>query len=1202
VSDRVCRIIVFVIAMVVACAAPRVFAQGLTGQISGVVTDSSGGLLPGATVVVKNVGTNVTREATTTADGAFVITNLLSGTFDLTVTVSGFRPYEQKGIVLGATERLALRAIALEVGGISEIVSVAAESVKVQTTSGERSATITASQIEDIGLRGRDFMGSLKTLPGVIDTSARDAPGWGSVGNMSINGQTSFNFSYDGVTNKDTGSNSGNYAAPALDSIAEVKVQASNFQAEYGRSSGATITVVTKSGTRDFHGTAAYYKRNEAFNTNTWDRRRACDTAVAAGTPAGQVASCSKAPYRFDNTAWTIGGPVLLPKTGFNRNRDKLFFFFSQDLLPRNDPGTLLLSTMPTAAERAGDFSATVDSQGRRVWIKDPLLAAQGLACSVTTGGPGCFPDNKIPANRISGIGQQMLGLFPLPNATDPSGSRQYNYTYQNVLEKPRNDQVARVDLNVNRNTTFYTRVQFGNEVNSRGANAFLGAGTGNGGNANWPQFETSYEVGSLSMVNTLLHTFNSTMVGEVTVGRNWAEQLVSHVSQDALDRNDRRVVLGGLTQFFPSANPQFLVPQISYGGTNALPNTRGVGVADRYPFNASNIIWNYSANLSKIAGHHNLKTGVFWEKTARPAPRAAVFNGNYNFDGNVNNPFDTNLGFANALLGSINSYTESTAKPYAEGRFNQVELFVQDNWRVKSNFTVDVGARFYWIGPTFVSGQDVSYFDANAWQASKAPLLFQPICPNNAATCAGSVRQARNPLTGEILNNTYIDKLVPNSGDFYNGMVVAKETVYDGKGLLPAPRLGFAWDITGDGKTSVRGGWGVFYDRYQDDIILSLVEQPPLMDTRTTSFTTIPQLQNSQLIQSPRAVTGFSEFKPPVVYNWSIGVQRALPWNLIADVAYVGNAGRNQPLTRAINNVPYGTQLLPQNADPTNNGAPVAINYLRPYRGFGAINLQEWTGYNDYHSIQVAVNRRFNRGFAFGVAYTGMKRQQLVRIDAAVSEAENIARNYQYSNSRPHSLVINYNYEVPNASGKWNNLFTRLALDGWQISGITTIQSQVRGGFTYGFTNAPVSDLSGNGYSGFPNNNDNMRVILTCDPNLPASERTFDRQFRTECIAPPGGPGDPYYLGTSTNDEYDPPGYINHDITFFKNFAIGSRMLQFRAEMYNAFNLTQYEAVDRGAIFDYRTGQQTDTNFGRVTGVRPSTNRVIQLGVRFRF
>jgi hypothetical protein len=1184
VSKRICCV---VLALALAAGfSPAAFAQGLTGQISGVVTDSGGGVMPGASVTIKNVGTNLVRETTTGPDGAFVITNLLAGTFDLTVNMQGFKPYEQKGIVLGATERLALRTISLEVGGLSEVVSVAAESIKVQTTSGERSATITAGQIEDIGLRGRDFMGTLKTLPGVIDTSARDAPGWGSVGNMSINGQTSFNFSYDGVTNKDTGSNSGNYAAPALDSIAEVKVQASNFQAEYGRSSGATITVVTKSGTRDFHGTIAYYKRNEDFNTNSWDRRRQCD--------AGQVASCAKAPYRFDNTAWTIGGPVLLPGTSFNSNRDKLFFFFSQDLLPRNDPGTLQLSTMPTELERAGDFSQTYDSQNRLRFIKDPLLAAQGLACNVNTGGPGCFPGNRIPANRINPIGAQMLGLFPLPNATDPSGSRQYNYTYQNELEKPRNDQVARVDYNITHNTTFYTRVQFGNEVNSRGYNAFLGAGTGNGGNAGWPQFNTSYEVGSVSMVSTLLHTFNSSMVGEVTVGRNWAEQLVSHVTQESLDRNDRRVVLGGLGQFFPSANPQYLVPQISYGGTNALPNTRGVGVADRYPFNASNIIWNYSANISKIAGRHNMKAGAFLEHTARPAPRAAVFNGNFNFDGNASNPFDTNLGFANALLGSINSYTESTAKPYAEGRFNQFEMFVQDNWRVKSRLTLDYGVRFYYIGPTYVSGQDVSYFNDGVWSGSSAPLLFEPVCPNNAATCSGNVRQARNPLTGQILNNTYIGKLVPNSGDFYNGMVVTEQTVYDGKGLLPAPRVGFAWDLFGDGKTSVRGGWGIFYDRYQDDIILSLVEQPPLMDTRTTSFTTIPELQNSQLIQSPRGVTAFAEFEAPTVYNWSIGVQHALPWNLIADVAYVGNAGRNQPVVRQVNDLPYGTQLQPQNADPTNGGQPKAADYLRPYRGYGTIGVRDWIGYNDYHSIQVGVNRRFAQGFAFGVAYTGMKRKAIGTFDPFLSEADNEARNYTFNNSRPHSLVINYNWELPLVSRKWDNVFSRAVLDGWQISGITTIQSQNRMGFTYAFTGAPTNDLSGNGYE--------RRVTLSCDPNLPSSERTFDRQFRTECVHPGGGPGDPYYMGTSTNDEYHPPGYVNHDMTFFKNFAIGRNTLQFRAELYNAFNATQYQDVDRSAVFDYNTGAQTDTNFGRITGVRPNSNRVIQLGVRFRF
>src|SRR3954453_1947318 len=260
VISRLCRI-VFASALLVAFAGTMssVQAQGLTGQISGTVTDSGGGVLPGATVVLKNAGTNGTRETVTGADGAFLFPDLLAGKYDITVTVSGFKTYEQKGINLASTERLALRAISLEVGGVAETVTVQAEAVQVQTTNGARSGLITRENIEDIALKGRDFAGMLKLLPGVIDTRNREAPGWENMNNLSINGRTSFNFSYDGVTNKDTGQNGANYAAPALDSIGEIRVQASNFQAEYGRSSGATITVVTRAGTRDFHGSAAYY-------------------------------------------------------------------------------------------------------------------------------------------------------------------------------------------------------------------------------------------------------------------------------------------------------------------------------------------------------------------------------------------------------------------------------------------------------------------------------------------------------------------------------------------------------------------------------------------------------------------------------------------------------------------------------------------------------------------------------------------------------------------------------------------------------------------------------------------------------------------------------------------------------------------------------------------------------------------------------
>ncbi len=374
------------LALLALCIPGHLLAQGLTGQISGTVADSGGGVLPGATVAITNAGTNATREAITGPDGAFVFPDLLAGTYDLTVTVQGFKTYEQKGIVLGATERVGLRQISLEVGGLQETVTVTSEASLIQTNNAARSGLVDRDQIEDIALKGRDFAGYLKLLPGVIDTSAREAPGWGSMGGLSINGRSGgFNFSYDGVTNKDTGSNSGNYAAPALDSIAEVRVQTSNFQAEYGRSSGATITVVTRSGSKDFHGSAAFYKRDDSWNGNEYLRRVQCEQA---GT------QCDPPHYTFDNTAWTLGGPVLMPGTNFNRQRNKLFFFWSQDLLSRTDPGSLNQRRMPTALERNGDFSQTRAADGSLIFIRDPQLAGN---CSATAGGPACFAEQRDP-------------------------------------------------------------------------------------------------------------------------------------------------------------------------------------------------------------------------------------------------------------------------------------------------------------------------------------------------------------------------------------------------------------------------------------------------------------------------------------------------------------------------------------------------------------------------------------------------------------------------------------------------------------------------------------------------------------------------------------------------------------------------------------------------------------------------------------
>ncbi len=1176
---RLCRIVLVAAGLLATVGSiTGASAQGLTGQITGTVTDSGGGVMPGATVTIKNAGTNLTREAVTGVDGTFVFPDLLAGTYDIKVSVQGFKTYEQQGLKLGATERLALRAIGLEVGQLTEQVTVQAEAALVQTTNAARSGLVDREKMDNIALKGRDFAGYLKLLPGVVDTSNREAPGWNSVGGLSINGRSGgFNFSYDGVTSKDTGSNSGNYSAPALDSIAEVRVQTSNFQAEYGRSSGATITVVTKGGTKDFRGSLAYYKRDDALNGNEFSRRQQCGL--------GNTAQCKPPLYEFDNPAWTVGGPVLLPGTDFNRGRNKLFFFFSQDVLARTDPGNLNQRRVPTELERRGDFSQTLDSQGRLLNIRDPLLAG---ACAQTgTPGPACFPGNVIPQNRIDPVMQTLFNLFPLPNASDPTGARAYNYVFQTVQDRPRNDQVLRMDWNVAEKTTFYSRVQWGYEAYAGPVTSLLGSGGG------WPQQPSKYSIRSAGLVNTLLHTFNSTTYSEVTVGVNWSHQQTQALNQAARDGNDRTLVLPGFQQFFPSANPDNIVPNASFTGGGMNGTIAPFNTDNRWPFFGYNTLWNFSGNLTKIKGSHNLKSGLFVEHTTRPAQRASFYNGSLSFNVDGSNPLNTNLGYANGLLGAVTQYQESDGHPSAHGLFMNTEFYVQDNWRVARKFTIDAGVRFYYITPTQSDGDTVAVFDPTVYNTAQAPLLYQPTLVNGA-------RAALNPVTGQTLPPIYIGRFVPGTGNITNGMVTYEGTPQKTHPFRPAPRIGFAWDVTGDGRTSVRGGAGVFYDRYSDDNILDLIELPPVLNTYTLNYTTLPALLSSTLSPTPTAVRLIRDFdKPPVVYNWSLGVQRDIGFNLVGDVAYVGNAARNQLVTRQINGRPYGYAYQAANLDPTNVSGGVAQPYLddllRPYRGYGAITQREFTGYSDYGSMQFSVNRRRSHdGLAVGVSYTyELKNKTLSTIDPFLDD--NRARNYTENGRRKHNLVINYSYETPSLPESVSPIL-RGVFNNWQISGITAILSGTKQGFSYSYSNVPTGALTGTGsISG-----NASRVNILCDPNLPRGERTFEHQFRTECIGPPT---DTNCLGNALNDELQGPGYMNFDLSVFKNIPVGgSRRLQLRAEVYNLFNADEWTGVNTAAAFDYNTGALTNQSvFGYLSGATLSARR-IQLGAKFTF
>ena len=1134
-------------------ASGYVHAQGLTGQISGTVTDQGGGVLPGAAVTVRNTGTNATREVTTTGEGTFVVPDLLAGTYEISVTMTGFKGYHVTGVNLSANERLALRPIALQVGQLEETVAVTAEAARVQTQSGERSGLITQEQLQEISLKGRDYMGMLRLLPGVTDTQNREAPGWNNLGGLSINGgrNNTINLTYDGVTNLDTGSNTGPFLAPGLDSIAEIKVLTSNYQAEYGRSSGGTINVITKSGSRQFRGGAFYSKRDESFNANEWQNNKF---------------QRPKPPYAFDYSGYNIGGPIVLPK--FNTQRNKLFFFWNQEVLPRTNPGTLQRRIVPTDRERRGDFSQSFGTNGQLLVVNDPL-----------TGRP--FPGNVIPAGRIDANGQALLNLFPQPNFEDPT--RQANYTFQSSFEQPRNDQVLRVDWNVAPRTLFYSRLNFGYEAFKGGWGFVLN-------NANWPQLPIAYEIHSYGVVNTLLHTFSPTTFLEVTVGLNHGKQTVEPLTPADLERNDRNQAgLSRLPQFYPEANPQRIIPNVSFGAAGlALPggNIASLGVEGRYPFFGENDIWNSSANLTKVLGAHNLKAGLFYEYTTRPAARSSTFNGAFNFDRNTANPLDANHPYANALLGSVNSYSESTSHPDANAQFTNVEWFVQDSWRLRPNVTLDAGLRFYRIGPTRSRGDQLAVFLPRSFDPARAPRLIQPI-----STPSG--RRGVNPLTGEILPAVKIGTFAPNSGDPFNGTEVFAESVLETPAIQVAPRIGFSWDLTGDGKTAIRGGYGRFPDRFNDDIILQLVELPPVVLTQTANYTTINELLSTPLSLSPATARYVDpDYKPQVIHNWSVGVQRDIGFNLVADVAYVGSIGRRLLQTRNINAVPYGTNFLPSSIDPT-TGSALPPNFLRPYRGYGDILLNEFAGFSDYHALQTAVNRRYTAGLRFGVAYTYADQKSIGGNgnNPTVNPFLDIRERNYGGVGRKHNLAVNYSYDIPGLSRLWNSPVVAAVFDNWQLSGVTTALSGPT--LTVGYSIQGVSDLTGGSGAGV-----DTRVEFVCDPNLPRGERTPARAFRTECVKPPSAATN--RIGTSRVDDLYGPGYLNWDITLAKNVPFGGgRRLQFRTELYNAFNNVQFATVNTTAQFN-AAGEQINPEFGQYTAARDA--RRIQLTLRVDF
>lgn len=1136
---------IFVCVILAACPAS---AQTVSGVITGSVQDPTDAVVVNAKISLLNESTGIRRSAETDHLGSFSLSSVQPGSYTLVIEQPGFKTFRQTGIVLSANERLPVD-VKLEVGASAEMVRVEAQGAAVQTASAERSGTVTSQQLSTLMLKGRDFMGLLKLLPGVIDTNQRESPTNNSLSGINIQGnrQGTYNLTLDGVTNLDTGSNTGPYFEPSMDSIAEVRVLLTNYQAEYGRNSGASINVVMKSGSKQFHGSGYYYKRNEALNANNFFNNQ-------TGRPRDR--------YRYDLFGFTLGGPVFIPGK-FNRNRDKLFFFFSEEIAPQRVPIPIGFRTVPTELERRGDYSQTREADGRMIPIRDP-----------STGAP--FPGNVIPQDRINKNGQALLNRFPLPNAFSSTG--QYNYVFTDTINRPRHVEMLRVDYSINPTTTFFARGILSRE-RFEGSQGFVGI------SANWPQFPMLYNLRGKGIVANLTKILSSKTVNEFTFGINRGEQNRMPFDEAALAANQRsKLGLASLGQFHPDINPLDILPNATFGG---VPNAVNLSTEPKFPFIGRNNIWNFTDNLSTVRGAHTLKAGIYFEPTSRNTRRESIFQGAFDFGRNPNNPLDTGWAWSNTLVGNFSSYTESDAKTFGFGRFQNVEWYAQDTWRLTRRLTLDYGLRMYLLTPNYSAPDNVAGFVAQRWSAGQSPSLYQPVLVNGA-------RAGRDPRTGQTVPAVLIGAFVPGSGDYYNGMVLASRDrdyprgLIENRGVQFGPRLGFAYDVFGTGKTAVRGGFGIFYDRLQTDQVLEMVENPPLRNTPIIFNSNLTSYLQSQGALFPSSVKGLSRSgEVPNVMNFSLGVQQSIPGNTVLEVAYVGSVARHLMVNRNLNQVPYGANFLPQNQDPTTPGRALPANFFRPYPGFADIDVREFSSTSNYHSLQVQANRRFAKSLQYGVAWTWSKSMDFADGNTSTIATYAPLRVWNYGRSgfdRTHNLTFSYTWSLPTPQ---RDAITRHVLGNWQVAGITTFLSGAPLGI--GMSTTDNADIAGGG--------DGVRTVVLSNPVLPKSERTITRFFNTEAFGRPARGT----FGNAPKDVIRGPGINNWDLSLFKNFPLGaeSRTLQFRWELYNAWNHTQFSAVDTSARFS-PDGKQANTRFGALTAANPP--RQMQLSLRVIF